>query len=107
MLVAAAGMKTNRAIHPLLVILAILICDFTPTAALAARTKFAPSVPGAQNYKCMGPKIKLFDNSNTGGVLNGGAAPNFGTKGQTYCLDSIVTYHWNNGLGATPGTVGL
>jgi PKD repeat protein len=51
--------------------------------------------------------VKLFDNSNGGGVLNGGKAPSFDTKGKAYCVTSIVTYHWNSGLGKTPGTIGL
>jgi len=49
----------------------------------------------------------LFDNSNFGGVLNGAKAPSFTTKGKFYCLVSITTYHWNNGLGKKPGTLGL
>lgn len=69
----------------------------------AACVKSAP--PPA--YKCGGTQVKLFDNSNTGGVFNGGKPPSFSTKGKAYCLASIVTYHWNNGLGKAPGTIGL
>jgi PKD repeat protein len=56
---------------------------------------------------CSGTPVKVFDNSNKGGVANGGKAPTFSTNGKSYCLASIVTYHWNNGRGKTPGTVGL
>ena len=56
---------------------------------------------------CQGPTIKLFDNSNGGGVLGGGKQPSFITNGASYCVMQIVTYHWNNGQGAKPGTIGL
>jgi PKD repeat protein len=56
---------------------------------------------------CPGAAVKVFDNSNGGGVLNGGKPPTFDTKGKSYCLTQIVTYHWNGGHGKTPGSVGL
>ena len=49
----------------------------------------------------------LFNNTNAYGVLN---AP---TRATTFTLTSsahiteLVTYHWNNGQGATPGIIGL
>jgi hypothetical protein len=55
---------------------------------------------------CYAPAFELFNNSNTDAVGNGGTAPTFSTGG-TVCLDHIVTYHWNNANGATPGTIGL
>jgi hypothetical protein len=55
-----------------------------------------------------GPTVSLlFDNWNIQGVSNGGTPPNFSTGAQVYCLDSISDYHWNNGAGSTPGTIGL
>jgi hypothetical protein len=55
-----------------------------------------------------GPTVTaFFNNSNSSGVSNGGTAPTFSTNGQSYCLDSIWTYHWNGGTGTTPGTIGL
>ena len=56
---------------------------------------------------CPGTAVKVFDNTNGGGVLNGGKPPTFDTKGKSYCLTQIVTYHWNGGHGKTPGSVGL
>ncbi|HEX7418962.1 MAG TPA: hypothetical protein VF505_03690, partial [Thermoanaerobaculia bacterium] len=52
---------------------------------------------------------ELATNANTFAVQNGGKSPTFSTDGGTYCLSSIVTYHWNGdpGNGATPGTIGL
>lgn len=64
--------------------------------------KFTPTA-----MKCQSPMTKLFDNSNGGGVLGGGKPPNFLTKGVSYCVMQLITYHWNNGLGKTPGTIGL
>ncbi len=57
--------------------------------------------------KCRGPSFKLFDNSNGGGVSNGGRPPSFLTRGLSYCVMQLITYHWNNAHGATPGTIGL
>ncbi|MDE3097622.1 MAG: PKD domain-containing protein [Chloroflexota bacterium] len=59
------------------------------------------------SYRCTGGQLKLFDSSNGGGVSNGATGPTFTTKGQAYCLSQIVTYHWNDAKGATPGTLGL
>lgn len=73
------------------------------TGGAAVCLKSAP--PPA--YKCGGTQVKLFDDTNAGGVSNGGKPPTFSTKGKAYCLASIVTYHWNNGLGKAPGTIGL
>jgi hypothetical protein len=67
----------------------------------------APPKPVPAAYRCTGSKLKLFDNSNIGGVLNGGTPPSFSTKGKAYCLVQLVTYHWNGAQGATPGTIGL
>ena len=67
----------------------------TPTAAVAAQ------------ISCQGNEQKIFDNSNTAGVFNGGTAPSFSTQGQAYCVTRIQTYHWNNALGRHPGSVGL
>jgi PKD repeat protein len=61
----------------------------------------------AAGIQCSGPTVKIFDNSNGFGVLNGGKSPTFSTKGKGYCVTQIVTYHWNNGAGKKPGTIGL
>jgi hypothetical protein len=55
----------------------------------------------------VGTPFTLFDDSNTGGVSNGGTPPELSTKGHAYCLSSLTTYHWDNGHGARPGTIGL
>lgn len=61
----------------------------------------------APSYACTGAQFKLYDDSNGFGVSNGGTPPTFTTRGQPLCVRSITTYHWNNGTGATPGTIGL
>ena len=75
-----------------------------PRIALAVGA--APKIANPPQYKCVGKEITLTD-SNTESVQNGGTAPTFSTRGRTYCLIQIVDYHWNDGQGATPGTVGL
>jgi hypothetical protein len=67
----------------------------------------ASPAPSSRAATCSGANVKLFDNSNGGGVLNGGKPPSFSTKGKAYCLAQIVTYHWNNAHGKVPGTIGL
>ena len=59
------------------------------------------------SYSCTGSIVKLFDNSNAFAVSGSGTAPSFSTNGKPYCLTSITTYHWNNGKGKAPGSIGL
>jgi hypothetical protein len=63
--------------------------------------------PANQTYRCTGSQMTLFSNWNGDAVSDGGAPPSFSTSGQAYCLVSISTYHWFDGNGATPGTIGL
>jgi hypothetical protein len=75
--------------------------------------KASPPKPATPTYQCTGSQITLFDNSNFAGVQNGGKPPFFFTTNamfpgvSTWCLNSITTYHWNNGAGSTPGKIGL
>ncbi|MFI5034797.1 MAG: PKD domain-containing protein [Acidimicrobiales bacterium] len=71
----------------------------------AVRTTGSTSTGGS--YQCQGNTLKLFDNSNGGGVLGGGHSPSFTTKGLPYCVVQLITYHWNNGHGSKPGMIGL
>ena len=80
--------------------------SITGTGGPGACFKTVPPPPPAK-YTCTGNQIKLFDNSNGGGVLNGAKPPSFTTNGKAYCVVSITTYHWNNGKGAKPGSLGL
>jgi PKD repeat protein len=76
--------------------------------AAAAALLLVASAPAAQRATpCPGTAVKVFDNTNGGGVTGGGKPPTFDTKGRSYCLTQVVTYHWNGGRGKTPGSVGL
>ncbi|HTZ06180.1 MAG TPA: hypothetical protein VMB53_10525, partial [Gaiellaceae bacterium] len=91
---------------------ALLLLCAGSTAALATRgappvVRIAPAPPGAQTFRCTGSRFNLFGNSNGQPVRNGGKAPTFSTKGKTYCVVSLATYHWNGGNGQAPGSIGL
>jgi len=96
-------MMTARVLHRRLgaALAAVVLAAIAP-----ARTARAGKFGSTRQYKCVGQPITL-TNSNTGAVQNGGTAPTFNTKGRAYCLLEIHTYHWNDGQGAAPGTVGL
>jgi hypothetical protein len=44
---------------------------------------------------------------NTGNVANGPTRPTTFTLAKPTRITKITTYHWNNGKGATPGTIAL
>jgi hypothetical protein len=50
---------------------------------------------------------KIFDNGNIAAVRNGPRRPTAFTLDREATIVSVSTYHWNNGWGAWPGTVGL
>ena len=64
------------------------------------------SAPSAV-YQCVGSPTVLSTNWNVDAVANGGTEPSFSTGGASYCVISISDYHWNDGTGKTPGTIGL
>jgi PKD repeat protein len=82
-------------------------CTVYGIAAYGVVTKPTPAPATKATYTCSGAQLKLFDSSNVFGVENGAKPPAFTTKGKAYCLASITTYHWNNGQGKKPGTIGL
>jgi hypothetical protein len=89
----------------------LLVCAGS-TSAPATRgappvVKIAPAPPGAQTYRCTGSRFNLFGNSNGQATQNNAKAPTFATKGKSYCVVSLATYHWNGGQGAAPGSIGL
>src|SRR5215831_11270317 len=49
----------------------------------------------------------VFDDFNIYAVTNGPTAPTTFTLAGTTKISQIITYHWNNGLGAQPGTISL
>jgi hypothetical protein len=65
-----------------------------------------PASSSTPLYQCVGAQMDI-TNSNGDQVFNGGTQPTLSTSGQTYCLLSVNTYHWNFGNGQTPGTIAL
>ncbi len=49
----------------------------------------------------------IFTNGNTGGVYNDPSRATTFTLRSPYVITLITNYHWNNGRGATPGTIAL
>jgi len=82
----------------------VLALGYATATALASLS--GHSNPRTSTYECVGSPVTLFDNWNGDEVSNDGAMPSFTTDG-AYCLTSINDYHWNDGQGATPGTIGL
>jgi hypothetical protein len=83
------------------------------TVVLEPATLARAPKPATPTFTCMGSQVTLFTSSNFFGVQNGGTSPSFFTANSKYpgvqfwCLNQITTYHWNNGAGSTPGTIGL
>jgi len=49
----------------------------------------------------------LFNNGNIGGVYNNPGRPTTFTLQAPHVITLIQNYHWNDGRGATPGTISL
>ncbi|HGE69349.1 TPA: formylglycine-generating enzyme family protein [Candidatus Poribacteria bacterium] len=49
----------------------------------------------------------IFENGNIGGVYNRPTKDTVFTINEPYVITEITNYHWNNGNGATPGTIAL
>ncbi len=50
---------------------------------------------------------KIFEIGNIGGVDNFPTSPSIISLNESYFITQIITYHWNSGQGATPGTISL
>lgn len=86
---------------------ASLALGLLPSDAHVAPTPTRTPSSLTASYRCSGPTMTLFDDTNGRAVSNWGTTPTFTTKGVTYCLAQLVTYHWNGGKGATPGAIAL
>lgn len=75
--------------------------DETPTPGITPRVTVTSTTPVTGTIK------EIFSNNNIGGVSNNPASPTTFTLDDTYKINMITTYHWNNGRGASPGTIGL
>ena len=68
----------------------------------------APGAPRSASSDALAAvPIVLLDNGNKLRVLNGPIAPTRFTIDRPHRIDDIRTYHWNNGAGASPRTIGL
>jgi hypothetical protein len=74
-------------------------------AVLLLVTASAAAAP--PQYNCLGTQTTLFDNTNADLITDTGSPPSFSTGGKTYCMTYIQTYHYNEGNGAPPGTLGI
>lgn len=75
----------------------------TVSADAAAPQEQASERPAAPPA---GPVVKILDTGNTLGIRKGGSAPSFTLAKAAYISD-VMTYHFLDGGGPTPGTVGL
>jgi hypothetical protein len=91
-----------------------LVVSATPAIAAGAALAVAPqpfkgiALFRAQRYQCLaGTERLFFDNWNVARVAGNGSEPAFSTNGRPYCVVQVASYHYNNGLGAKPGTMAL
>jgi len=77
----------------------------TPTTKPASTptTRSAPATPTAT---AMGEQ-QFFIVASLGAAYNGATKPTIFTISRSWLVTKVVTYHWNNGQGVTPGTIGL
>ncbi|CQR74105.1 hypothetical protein [Sporomusa ovata] len=67
----------------------------------------APAPSTAVTGKPLGESVLVANTMNIGGVYNKPTAPTTFTLNQPHLVTGIVTYHWNNGRGAAPGSIVL
>lgn len=67
----------------------------------------APATTQPQPQNATAADTDLFNNFNTGGVVNGPRTATRFTLDRPATITTLVTYHWNNGRGAVPGTISL
>lgn len=76
-----------------------LVLTFEPTGGQSAASSAPTTTAGT-------PRT-LYDNGNAGGVGNGPTRETSFTLSAPTRITRITDYHWNNGLGAPAGTIGL
>jgi hypothetical protein len=82
----------------------------TPTRTPSPTPLPAPSTaPGAKPTTTPGPGAveEILKVTSVRAAQNGATTPTTFTVGIAWTVTEIRTYHWNNGRGATPGTIGL
>lgn len=88
-------------------LLTIIATTCALTGGFVATTALAGDAPSNSSWTCSGATVTLLNNTNSDAVANGAGAPIFSTHGKAYCVALIQTYHWNDGGGSLPGTLGL
>jgi hypothetical protein len=76
-------------------------------AVSAAPASTTESPPTSSSEALAAVSVVLFNNGNKLGVLNGPIAPTRFTIDRRHRIDDIRTYHWNDRVGASPGTIAL
>jgi len=75
------------------------------TRASGAPTEGTPTPPPAATPSAT--EQEIFRVSSIGVAYNGATKPTTFTISASWLVTEITTYHWNNGQGKTPGTIGL
>jgi hypothetical protein len=83
-----------------------LACLALLAAGLLSGTGLAANRHAAAGWRCDGPEVVIFDNTN-GVAVRGGGTPASFTTDRFYCLTYLEHYHWNDGKGDAPGKIGL
>jgi hypothetical protein len=82
----------------------------TATATPAATPTVAPTAtPVATPVATPTPAVEeqIFKVLSIGAAYNGATTPTTFSVSESWLVTYILTYHWNNGQGKTPGTIGL
>lgn len=73
----------------------------------AGRSGYTESGTTYRWLRDAGTTYSVFDNNNIDGVANGPSQPTVFTLATDTLISGITAYHWNDGRGATPGTISL
>jgi len=110
----ASAAPPVRSVPPTATPLGPIFPGVTPT-----RTSTRTIAPSSTNTRTMTPTPirtpteissaveEFFRVFSIGAAINGATKPTTFTTAESWLVTSIHTYHWNNGRGATPGTIGL
>ena len=100
-----------RALVPTLIVVLLSALSGCACAREVTIDRMAPPEPGEQADErvaepAQGESVVVLDTGNTLGIRPGGTAPSF-TLDRPAKLESITTYHYIDGGGPAPGTIGL
>ncbi len=84
--------------------------DLALVTIVPSAGKEATSAYTTGDRSLIGPSVvgqRIFDNSNANAVRSGPTAPTAFSIGKWRRIVYVVTYHWNGGRGARPGSISL